>query len=442
MSNLNRFVLGMILIGISGCSRTAWHPSEVMAEVERMSIMDLWPGFDPGSYPVAIFDGQNSYLFRHPAPPAEFSEVQGQPGVMIYEGRHQGIRSNSSINLAGIATGTYTKLPGENRSATEVAAIVIHELFHVYQSAAYPQWQANEATLFSIPDDDVNIISLRRMETAALRKAALAGNRDQMGCWVALAIQLREKRYQALVDDIAEYERGIELKEGIARYVQSLAQQYVGELPSEGFPAEQSRRRGYETGQTMALILDQLDEDWKQQIDPDHELALDQLLGMATGSATGQCGLSDLETAEIRAQAETDIGELMQSREQVIANMLARDGWQISITASLTNRLWPAGFDPINIDRLPDGRLRHGRWLKMSNGSATIEILDRDCLTIPAGEHPLFNGVKEIVVAGITAMPLTFMRGDTLEVAAEGFTLTAVGASFHKGDHLLTITIY
>lgn len=45
----------------------------VNREVERISgEITLWPGFDPRSFPLAVFDGERTYLFRHPAPPPEF----------------------------------------------------------------------------------------------------------------------------------------------------------------------------------------------------------------------------------------------------------------------------------------------------------------------------------------------------------------------------------
>jgi len=37
----------------------------------------FWPGFDPLAVPLALYDGQATWLFRHPHPPPEFGPGQG-----------------------------------------------------------------------------------------------------------------------------------------------------------------------------------------------------------------------------------------------------------------------------------------------------------------------------------------------------------------------------
>ena len=45
-------------------------------EIERIAGMKpLWPGFDPLKIPLAIYSGEATYLFRHPAPPEGFVPV-------------------------------------------------------------------------------------------------------------------------------------------------------------------------------------------------------------------------------------------------------------------------------------------------------------------------------------------------------------------------------
>jgi hypothetical protein len=50
----------------------------IVAEADRLAARELWPGFDPRTVPVAIHDGEQTLLFRHPSPPAGF-EPDPQP---------------------------------------------------------------------------------------------------------------------------------------------------------------------------------------------------------------------------------------------------------------------------------------------------------------------------------------------------------------------------
>jgi hypothetical protein len=62
-------------------------PLAVIAASDRMASQNLWPGFDPRTIPVAIFDGERTFLFRHPAPPSGFATLPGAPGVLVMKGR-------------------------------------------------------------------------------------------------------------------------------------------------------------------------------------------------------------------------------------------------------------------------------------------------------------------------------------------------------------------
>ena len=60
--------IGLALTGTADDGRVV-DPFEVVATFDRFSKMELWPGFDATMYPIAVFDGQRTLLFRHPDPP-------------------------------------------------------------------------------------------------------------------------------------------------------------------------------------------------------------------------------------------------------------------------------------------------------------------------------------------------------------------------------------
>jgi len=90
--------------------------------------------------------------------------------------------------------------------------------------------------------------------------------------------------------------------------------------------------------------------------------------------------------------------------------------------------LWPQGFDPFNVESLGGGRVLHTRWIAMQNAAARIEVLDRASATESAGAHPLFNGVRRLVVTGLPAAPALAGPDSALTVRAPGVDATLRGA--------------
>lgn len=154
--------------------------SAVVAEADRLGAQDLWPGFDPRAIPVAIYDGERTLLFRHPSPPPEFQHVSGREGVRAYPGRYPSVTANASAEIGGISTATLMPATGAVTLRSR-AGILIHEAFHVYQREHHPAWQANEAELFTYPVDNAELLTLRRMEAEALRRA-LETQQTGAGC--------------------------------------------------------------------------------------------------------------------------------------------------------------------------------------------------------------------------------------------------------------------
>lgn len=155
-------------------------------EVERIvGSRSLWPGFEPLAIPLAIYDGDRTYLFRHPAPPDGFVTVeQDDHQAHVWDGRHPAVTANTSIELGDRTIATLIlDLPDGDRSLSDLAAVALHEAFHVFQRERHPGWQANEADLFVYPTTDTERLALRRLETEALRRALAAPDSTESACW-------------------------------------------------------------------------------------------------------------------------------------------------------------------------------------------------------------------------------------------------------------------
>ena len=434
-----------LLLLAPACVPPAVDIEAILIEVDQLSLIDLWPDFDPGLYPVAIYNGSHTYLFRHPSPPAEFEPagtVDRPGGMWVYRGLHGSVRANSAIEIGGTVTATVMLDPDDYPGPEATAALIGHELFHIHQAVHLAHWSANEAVLFTFPIANPEQLGLRRLESEALRRAFAAITDRKSACWTAAALQFRRQRFRALSEGQWQYERKNELKEGVAQYIQNRASPAPDEsIPKDGFAPGEIRNRGYATGNVMSFLLDRLRPGWRAEISADTALTLDSLLTLSLGDLPRVCEFKDNLVRDIRATAESDVRDLNRQRVNMLREFQDRAGWRIVMTASLPNWLWPGGFDPLNITALTRGRLLHKRWLQLSTADASVEILDRSSLTIPVGEHPMFNGIQEVIVTGIEARPEPDMDNDTLRVTLEGIIIRAVGAQWKMEGQTLTIQL-
>lgn len=390
----------------------------VMDEVARMGAAELWPGFDPRRIPAAIFNGRDTFLFHHPQPPEGFISLSSRQGVWAFPGRHESVTSNAPVKLGGVWTATALLTPDPRRTTRDAAALVVHEMFHAFQSERHADWQPNELDLFAYPFGDAEVLRLRRLESEALRRAADVAASRSASCWAASAVELRRARFALMPKGSVVYERVNELNEGLAEYVGARAAGRRGSgLPAREFAAEEVRQRGYLSGRALGVLLDRFSPRWKQRLEAGEKRSLDELLEGALPRAP-RCKLPPPVQEAARLRARDEVAKLGAAREAARRDYLAREGWRLVLSAADGAPLWPQGFDPLNLRRLVGAELLHTRHLKLGNDAGAIEILGRAAITEGAGEHPLFNGVRRLTVAGLPAEP-------AVEESAAGIKITA-----------------
>ena len=310
---------------------------------------------------------------------------------------------------------------------TRLAAIALHEAFHVFQRQRHPGWQANEADLFVYPVDDPDLLALRRLETEALGRALTAADEAVSVCWAIEALALRRQRFEILGEPFVAYERGTELNEGLATYVQHWAGGREDlSIPDAGFPALEVRQRAYSTGLAFALLLDRFEPDWAVAFEATDSGSLDETLGSAIrGRRTAECAFEAGLPGEVARAAGRDIETLLASRNERRKHFEELTGWRVVVEAADGQPLWPQEFDPMNVERLDEGVL-HTRYLKLGNDSGGLEAIDApgadlEAVTYRAGVHPLFNGVQRVVIAGLNKPHVETVEG-SCSVQAEGFS--------------------
>ncbi len=387
----------------------------------------LWPGFDPLTIPLAIFDGERTFLFRHPAAPDGFAPIESsEPSGRVWQGRHPAMTANSSADIGGVGTATVLLVGSAlDRDLTSTAAMALHEAFHVYARAHQPLWTANEADLFAYPTDSAPQLALRRLETTALLRALAAPTQTQMAGWARRALELRRERFAGMDATFWAFERGSELNEGLATYVELRAAARPGpDLPALDYPADQVRQRAYQTGAAFGFLLDRCAPKWREQLSASEQPALDVALQAALGEGEA-FAFKAQEEQDAHKKAQADVLELRARLALRLAEFerQSKDPGAWTVVVEMGGEpLWPSGFDPLNVERLTASQILHGRFLKLGNGQGELEVLDARALTDGIGSHPLFQGVRRVTIL-LASKPEHDTTQGLLRVRAPGLSL-------------------
>jgi hypothetical protein len=352
---------------------------------------------------------------------------------MAMDGRLEGVTANTSGTIGGVGSALLLLPRGVAPTPTR-GAVLVHEAFHVFQRERFPKWSANEADLFTYPFEDSDSLTLRVRETRALR-GALKGSLAR----AAEMLAVRQARFARLAPPFVAYERLTELNEGLAQYVEGrTGAGKRPDLPDGDFPAESVRKRAYETGQALALVLDRLDSRWREALSAGEAESLDTLLArelkrrnILLPELKGDVGAERI-AADLKTRWETE-------QRKARAAFEAREGWRVEVTCRAP--LFPQGFDPLNVLRL-GGDILHTRFLKLGDGTSTLETLDIPAMTTAAGEHPLFSGVSKVVIAGLAERPRAAQgeRG-ILVLTAPGLTARLASPEIRRADTARTLRL-
>jgi hypothetical protein len=421
---------------LAGCTeRDDVGAREALQALDVMAARAPWPGFDPSAVPIALFDDRRTYLFRHPSPPEDFRGMRGRADAWVMDSVHPAMRANTTVDLGGQLVATVFVDPVRAWTPDELARLLVHETFHVFQRRRHAEWAPNEVDLFTYPVAALEPLHLRRLETAALRRALIAPDSVRRLCWAREALETRAARYRALSAADVAYERGTELWEGLARYVERRASGEPSDavLPPEGFPPADVRERGYQIGRAFAHLLDAISPGWQQAVEDGTVGSLEAALAdaLAAHEAAG-CRLSPDERRRARAVAADDIQTYEAENRRLRERFESRLGYSLAIEAPEGAPLWPERFDPLNVRVLDRQSVLHQRWIRLGRDGESIEVLARQALTRAAGEHPLFEGVSGLLVTGLRNPLEVEAQGDTVHIRGDGVTATLVAADIER----------
>jgi len=407
------------------------------AHGRNLAQFDAWQGFNPLEIPLAIFDGEHSYLWRHPCPPETFEHLTAHPKVTVMRGRYTDLTAHSHMNIAGVDTATilYDPLDAET-TPLEWSALITHEAFHVYHEKTFKQNHADEADLLLYPVDNAALLKLRRMETYALREALRATNKQEKIAWAAKTLKVRRQRFEMMETAFANYERSTELREGTAFYIENKVNGKVLDLPVEGFAATRVRQRCYKTGAALCALLETFTNDWQKRLESSGDLYLDGLLAEALPATSISKRLSEEQVNDLTTRAYEDVEKLRLERKQLRTHLDTAPGWRVTVIAPTEAPLKLQGFDPMNVN-LVEGGVLHKRYLKLGSSKGELEVFGTQCLTQPFGEHLLQSGVKCVTVY-LEAEPSVTENDRAVQIKADGFMalFTQVNV-WSEGQHIV-----
>lgn len=194
---------------------------EFIQDIESLLVQlkadDLWAGFK--IYPYAIYDSSNYYLVTD----SKITDLESLTPT-IYRGKtDERFVGNTAIAYDERFIAIWdAKTTGEIKSE-QLTAMIIHEMFHAFQSEKGEKRFPNELLGISYPLT-VDYLMMRHRERSYLLKACTAENKTLQLKLLAQFFQLRIQRQQHL-GEYLDYEKAIESVEGTAVYVEFKALQ-------------------------------------------------------------------------------------------------------------------------------------------------------------------------------------------------------------------------
>ena len=256
----------------------------------------------------------------------------------------------------------------------------------------------------------------------------------------------RSSRFARLGAEAAAYETKSELNEGTAQYIQNRAAgtDAVTAMPAHEVSPSGVRDRVYASGGAIGQLLDRLNPAWRAALErADTAATLNRMLrqSITIGHASAKaCDFSLADRGEALATAHSDIGAQRARLVTQGEDFANRTGWSIVVDAS-AQPLNLAGLDPLNVTRLSPAQVLHRRYLKLENDAGEFEAIDQPALTESAGSHPIFSGVRSVIVTGIVDAPAIDEAGDVVAIRVGELHLKFRGATVVRDGQRISIRL-
>lgn len=417
----------------------------VMREHSLIAETSLWPGFMVKEIPVAVYDSVNTWLLFSDQPPEGFRKADDYPGAFIFNGQYPLVRGNSVVRFGETWTATsvlsnFSGRTNERYTPRDMAGIVVHEQFHVFQRLKHPGWRQNDGMLLFYPEETIEALFLRRIEKEAFKRAVLATDNQDIAGWALTALDYRKERLEMVPQPFGNYEKDLQHTEGLSDYIERMAR---GVDPlnasnmTNGIAPAGVRDLGYWEGRWIAMILDRLSPDWKMYLESNDTLYLEEILESAlTGSLCNKSTFADTEVNRIRAGAEKDFDQWQKKKAEEIDGYRNLTGFRIEIT-SMADPMNIRIFEPLEIEILPERAVFHRVIFSAANRKGSIRVFNHPCITGFDESYRLVN----LIIHGLPELPVVNPEEKKLTFRYEGITLELNYSELRKDDSGFFLTL-
>jgi len=362
---------------------------EVMREHTLIAEINLWPGFNIKEIPVAVYDSVNTWLFFADHPPEGFRQADHDTVVFVFEGQYPLVRGNSVVRFGEIWTATsvlsnYSRRTNERYTPKDLAGIIAHEQFHVFQRTKHPGWRQNDGVLLFYPEETKEALFLRRIEKEAFKRAVLATDKKETTGWALTALDYRKERLAMVPEPFGNYEKDLQHTEGLSDYIERIAR---GVDPlnasnmTNGIAPAGVRDLGYWEGRWIAMIMDRLSPDWKMLLESNDTLYLEEILESVMVDLTfKKQAFSESEIRLLRFDSDRVFDDWQLRKAGEVESYKNLPGYSIEIS-SVSSPLNIRIFEPLEIEMLADRAVFHRLIFSAGNQKGTMRILNHPCIT-------------------------------------------------------------
>jgi hypothetical protein len=418
---------------------------QVMSEHSGIAEESLWPGFYIKKIPVAVYDSINTWLFFSDYAPDGFEPAKGDSEVYIFKGQYPLVRGNSIARFGETWTATsilsnYSRRTNERYTPKDMAGIIVHEQFHIFQRTRHQGWRQNDGVLLFYPRETEEALFLRRIEKEAFKRAVMSEPKEESAGWAMAALEYRKERLNRLPVQYGNYEKDLQLTEGLSDYIERIAR---GVDPlnasnmTNGIAPAGVRDLGYWEGRWIAMILDRLSPDWKNHLENNDTLYLEEILESELQDLPcGKPAFTDIEIGQIKDEADKDFNLWQIKKAEEIDSYKKLPGYRIEIN-SMSDPLNIRIFEPLEIEILPERAIFHRVIFSAANQKGSIRIFNHPCITGFDESYRLVN----LIIYGLPGLPVANPEEKKLTFRYEGTTLELNYAELRQDDSGFFLTL-
>jgi hypothetical protein len=294
--------------------------------------------------------------------------------------------------------------------------------------------------LLFYPEETKEALFLRRTEKEAFKRAVMSEHKEELAGWALAALDCRKERLNRLPAQYGNYEKDLQLTEGLSDYIERVAR---GVDPlnasnmTDGIAPAGVRDLGYWEGRWIAMILDRLNPDWKNHLESNDTLYLEEILESELQDLPcGKPAFTDIEVSQIKAEVDKDFDLWQIKKAEEIKSYKNLPGYRIEIN-SLSDPLNIRIFEPLEIETIPDRAVFHRVIFSAANQKGNIRIFNHPCIT---GFDDSYRLVR-LILNGIPVIPEVNREAKKLTLKYEGITLELNYAELRTDDSGYFLTL-